>query len=74
VLAVFLAWRGSQSGDLAEIGAAVASYGLRSRTGSEPVERARKVVTNRNRAVLGDIRGEHEPLWRHLSASLRLGT
>jgi hypothetical protein len=51
-----------------------AAYGLEARTSPEPVERARKAVTNRIRAVLGELRRQHAPLWRHLSASLRLGT
>ena len=50
------------------------AYGLRSRTSPEPVERARKAVANRIRAALAEVRREHAPLWRHLSASLRLGT
>ncbi len=51
-----------------------AAYGLEARRSPEPVERARKAVTNRIRAALGDVRREHAPLWRHLSASLTLGT
>jgi hypothetical protein len=50
------------------------AYGLQSRTSPEPVERARKAVSNRIRAALDEVRREHAPLWRHLSASLRLGT
>jgi hypothetical protein len=41
---------------------------------NDPVERARKAVTNRIRAVLDRLKREHPALQRHLAASLSLGT
>jgi hypothetical protein len=41
---------------------------------NEPLEKARKAVSNRLRAALARLEREHPPLARHLSVTLRVGT
>jgi len=51
------------------------AYGLHgSRRSTEPAEKLRKAVTNCIRDVLRKLQRQHEPLWRHLYASLHTGT
>ena len=52
------------------------AYGLsgRARTTGDPSERVRKAVTNRIKDSLSRIAGEHEPLGRHLTNSVRTGS
>jgi hypothetical protein len=53
-----------------------AAYGLGgvARRLDDPVERARKAVTNRIRDAMSRIEAEHAALGRHLRASIRTGT
>jgi tetratricopeptide (TPR) repeat protein len=62
--------------EIDQIGAELASaYGIGlERRANDAVERARKAVTNRIRAVVDHVRKQHPPLARHLSTSFRLGT
>jgi hypothetical protein len=58
---------------LQELGAAV-GLGGRSRRTADSAERARKAVSNRIRAAVARISGEHPPLGRHLERAVRTGS
>jgi non-specific serine/threonine protein kinase len=56
----------------AEIGRAT-GLGGRNRKAADDRERARQAVSAAIRRALNAIKKEHEPLWRHLSNSLKIG-